>query len=967
MELGTTFPRRNRHQDAAASGLPSPPASSSEVLGRGFRVGLKPAPSVVLGIALCWLFLGAWCKSAGAFEVTGLVLQTTDTFLPSCDPNDPNDVPLQGVTVRIRGRTVTTTTGTDGRFHLLDPDFTKNGATIAAGLEGNVNNSQFAIWQAGQTPPDILICLPVIPADNPSFKLSASDPDACQICHHDPDGSEPVTILQEWRKSRHANAGTNSWVEAALIDYRSRVPVEQAESRCADCHTPAAFDLGVAPGSMELTELAADSLARKHGVQCGTCHRVREVTANIKAINFDGGAIISHAPLPIFAFGPWNDVTDMATSPVAAFTDSLFCAPCHEHDAPAIAGSAVIPGQTTYSEWERWQQRLPASSPLKGTPDGTCQGCHMPAKPLDQPNVACAFAAKRDRAFPVRAHTAAGTWLGPGELLPNGRYSLLDGAAALDLEVAQIATGEIEVSAQLMNLAAGHKLPTGSGIRNLILVIEAFDAAGVEIAPLGDPVRTSFLPDWTGSFGTMGAEDLAGKAGKGYAKIFSRDRADFGNPDKQWANSMEAQCVVQDSALEGGLSDTTSAVFPVNPAAGAVKILARVLYRRAFAGFFGRLGLPETDALGNPIADFEVARRTLEITPVSSPEPLPGGVDLDFQMDAAGAQLADGQVVDNLFAALGVTFSSLSSSNGQSCTTADGSAYVVNGGGGDLVLSPKPGLASHNECTGGILRLDFSPPVGLVLFDVEADNPGAGFEIRAMDGDGKEIALSRIYDDPANCQSHPAGATISLELAHRRVSSVEVRGTVKTAADQGVAWTIRRLRYRFDSFHPESSGPVETPTPTPTPAPGNPTPTPTSTPTPPVPGISEPVLVGQQSVLVTAGNPPGSRIEIRASGGPSTLRVLGASTAGENGEAEVRLLTPLAGGESIYPFNLRTLMEGPAITVIAPTPTTTPKPLPLLEQPGQPSRGLAVLALMGALVGVFTMIIGRKRNGASFM
>jgi hypothetical protein len=820
--------------------------------------------------------------------------------------------PVADATVRVQARPESTLSGPDGAFTLTTPDpFDPNLLpVVTAGREGYVIGSAF-VFSDGQA--DLEIVLSPLPPDDPNFVFSRGTPEFCRLCHS---AGKDVTIYEEFRSSRHFNAGRNTWVAALLQDYRTRFP--DKSGLCADCHIPGAFVGTKQPGAEDLTDpdtvdfLALDpnssSSPRRNGVQCLTCHRVNSVSQDLKAINLAGGATMSLASNPTHVYGPWDDVTQMEASPLRVFRESLYCAPCHEYDRPAEGARPPVPGQATYSEWLRWQARLPDSSPLKGS--GTCQHCHMPVESVTEPGLACGTTfIERDPAFqPVRAHTFAGTVLGPGVPLPDGSYSMLDGAGTLDLQAVQTAAEELEVSVQLTNAAAGHKLPTGIDIRNLLVLVEAWDTAGRPLEPV--PERSSLLPYWAGQ--GSGPEHDAGKPGKGYAKILANSRIQFDDPARQRVEFVEAECEVLDNRIEGALSDTFSVVYrlPAARGTGPVKVLARAVYRRAWADFTERFGLPPTDALGNPLAQHEIDRARLEFQPAASFTPPGGTVDLDFEADADGVPFTGGPaVVDQAYAAHGL---SLSSDN------PDGHAYSVQDGTGDRVLAPGT-AAAHNQSAGGVLRLDFSPPAGHVELTVQTDRIGAGFELRALDADGRELSVTRVYDEPADCELHPVLQSFPVHLDHHGIAAVEARGVVETAADQPVLWTIRRLSYRFDSAHPASAGPIATPTATPTPDPQAPTPTPTPTRPPSLPVLSDLQTGGSTLVRVSGLQPPGSRVEIRTTDTEGRVVVLGAGTADEDGSATVRLLRPLKAGEPVYALNLRTLEQSSPALVVAST------------------------------------------------
>lgn len=825
--------------------------------------------------------------AAGALELSGMVA-------------DRQGSPVEGATVRVQTRPLAAISGPDGTYHLLDPEVSVGSVPIliTVGKPGYATGERL-VMQDQLT--DLVLQLRSPEPDDPNEDLKGLSPQFCRLCHEAVEGQ--VDLYGQSERSRHANSGRNPWVGAVLRDFRQRHPNESGF--CVECHAPGALIQNKQPGGSDLSDpTTADFLAydpdepdgpRTHGVQCVTCHRVKEVNDNIKAFNFAGNATLDKSSGPLQVHGPWDDVVEMHAVPNPVYTQSLYCATCHEYERPADIGRPAVPGQSTYTEWLDYQARLPADSPLKGK--ATCQFCHMPASTLAEPQYASSLLGPpRNPAHqPIRDHTFLGTTLGPGESV-----NMLDGVAGLNLQVAQTGASEIEVSVQLTNLLAGHKLPTGVELRNMLLLVEAWDAAGRALEPIEG--RNSMLPWWTGT-GT-GPEDVAGRPGKGYTKFLTRSREHYEEPENQFAEIVEAECVGQDNRIDGRLSDTSSYVFRLSGTPGPVTVLARVVYRRAPAGLTEKLNLPRTDGMGNPLAEFEMARSRLQFVP--EVQLLSGTVALDFATDATGAPFqGSAALADNAFAPLGLLLSSRASSACPS-STSDGHAYAVERPQGGRVLAPAPQVA-HNECDGGILRLDFPSPVGHVSLEVEPASAGAGFDLRALDSRGREVAIQNVYDEAWNCALRPAQGRVLLHLDHHGIAAIEARGLVRVTSDRQVMWSVRRLEYRFDSFHPLSAGPVATPTP------GPPTPTPTITPTPrpPQPLISERLSPGLGVVSVGGLWPPGARVEIRTLGGS----VLGAGTADENGNASVWLIRPLSTSESVIAIDLRTGLTSQTVVV----------------------------------------------------
>src|SRR5262249_20462155 len=86
---------------------------------------------------------------------------------------------------------------------------------------------------------------------------------------------------------------------------------------------------------------------------------------------------------------------------------------------------------------------------------------------------------------------------------------------ALDLAVTTDVTDDVlTVTASVTNSGAGHDVPTGVTLRNLILVVDVHDGAGKALDRLSGPV----VPNW-GGVGDPAAGNFAALPGKGYARV----------------------------------------------------------------------------------------------------------------------------------------------------------------------------------------------------------------------------------------------------------------------------------------------------------------------------------------------------------------------------------------------------------------------------------------------------------------
>ncbi len=251
----------------------------------------------------------------------------------------------------------------------------------------------------------------------------------CGRCHR--------AIHDSWATSAHANAMTSPNFIDALDAAENEYGVE-ARQVCLGCHAPAS------------ALLDDKDLARKvswEGVTCDYCHSMREVKQdgpNPKAV-VQFGTVKS---------GPSKDSSSPAhgTAYSSVHTSALLCAVCHEYKN--AGGFSVV---TTYSEWK--------DSP-SGKGDLECQQCHMELVrgSVVEPRV------RRESSHLVNLHAMPG----------SHSVSQLNKAVTAKLTAKRNGM-TIDVSVKVKNEGAGHFLPTGSPMRQMILEVRV-TSAGVTVA-----------------------------------------------------------------------------------------------------------------------------------------------------------------------------------------------------------------------------------------------------------------------------------------------------------------------------------------------------------------------------------------------------------------------------------------------------------------------------------------------------
>jgi hypothetical protein len=144
----------------------------------------------------------------------------------------------------------------------------------------------------------------------------------------------------------------------------------------------------------------------------------------------------------------------------------------------------------------------------------------------------------------------------------------------------------LRVSVSVTNDKSGHAVPTDAPIRSVMLVVEAFDAQGQPLALRDGPQ----LPDWAG--------DLAGRAGRAYAKIL-KDLWTGEAPTAAYWRQIE---LFEDTRIFPMKSDASDYVFAAPQGAATVKV--KLIYRPAFYKLARQKGWPNED--------FVMAEQTIE-------------------------------------------------------------------------------------------------------------------------------------------------------------------------------------------------------------------------------------------------------------------------------------------------------------------------------------------------------------------
>lgn len=358
---------------------------------------------------------------------------------------------------------------------------------------------------------------------------------------------------------------------------------------CAACHAPmAAVD---APLD---TDIADVSGVEAEGISCDFCHKVWRVRLDpssglphsnapgvlsfefrrpVEGQQFFAGPVDDVGSVPPShrwrglcvvchfqrAWDMWPYETQDAFSPVEK--ESQFCAPCH---LGAFWDTQI------YNAFGEWLDS-PYSDPEAGK---TCQDCHMP------PGTTGRFALVDQGGLARDPDTI------PGHRMPGAMDEDLLRAALTMQAIADRGDDRIVVEITLANDNTGHHVPTDSPLRQMILVVEAFDDSGRPLLLLEGPK----LPAWAGE-GEPANGYFAGLPGKLYAKVLQELWTEVTPTGAYWNPTR----ILSDTRLAAMARDTTTYVFQAPP--GEATVHVRLLFRRAFRELADQKGWADPDIL----------------------------------------------------------------------------------------------------------------------------------------------------------------------------------------------------------------------------------------------------------------------------------------------------------------------------------------------------------------------------------
>jgi hypothetical protein len=280
---------------------------------------------------------------------------------------------------------------------------------------------------------------------------SFEDPKVCSSCHRD--------IYNEGSKSMHANAWVDKWYRPDYILAHQQTD-GATDLLCGACHAPIAARTGLLPPA----DGSKFDTASRRGISCDFCHTVSGVEQM-----FNMGHVSEPGDVK---FGPRGDGRSLyhEVNYTEIHTKADFCGSCHMVIHPAT-GVHII------DTWDDWKNNE------YGKQGVSCQDCHMTPTPgvSKKPGRAALMGKERDN-LAFHGFTGGSSYvqnaMGNMEQAEMSREFL---RAAAEVKLAEKVTndGTLELTVDVYNVGAGHKIPTGTTyIRIMWLQVEVVDNAG---------------------------------------------------------------------------------------------------------------------------------------------------------------------------------------------------------------------------------------------------------------------------------------------------------------------------------------------------------------------------------------------------------------------------------------------------------------------------------------------------------
>ncbi len=280
---------------------------------------------------------------------------------------------------------------------------------------------------------------------------SFEDPKVCSTCHRD--------IYSEWSKSMHAYAWEDKWYQPDYLLAHQQTD-GATDVLCGACHAPIAARTGLLPPA----DGSKFDAASRRGISCDFCHTVTGVSQMYNMGHDSAPGNVKR--------GPRGDGKSLyhEVKNTKIHSKAAFCGSCHMVIHPAT-GTHII------DTWDDWKNNEYGKQGIR------CQDCHMTPTPgiTQSPGRAALMGKPRENlAFHgfIGGSSYAQDEMGNHEQAELSREFL---RAAAEVKLAEKITddGTLELTVDVHNVGAGHKIPTGTTyIRIMWLQIEVVDSEG---------------------------------------------------------------------------------------------------------------------------------------------------------------------------------------------------------------------------------------------------------------------------------------------------------------------------------------------------------------------------------------------------------------------------------------------------------------------------------------------------------
>ncbi|GEM_PF-5641010 len=322
----------------------------------------------------------------------------------------------------------------------------------------------------------------------------------CSSCH--------MAYYKEWIDDKHSMSQNNPFFLEVYKQFREDHP--DKNGNCALCHNPEAVltNRDAPMGRLNDINLRTRNAKKTNGISCDFCHKIESVDQDPLKKGLAGLNILRTCKgMRDIRFGPIKDPVQISNREELKYNSlyktSLVCAKCHD------GSNGNVQLYSTFTEWVN----SPAAK--KGV---QCQSCHMkpgrgiPSERLsivDNPDIK----QKLRPYYQVHSHSFLAE--NPHEF----RKQYVDLIITVETPQRGVSTqpnNSLIVKATVKNNNYGHSFPTGSPMRNAILVLEVKDKNGNDLKQIRGPR----LPIYAG--------DLKGKSGKLFAKILAETSGEYG-------------------------------------------------------------------------------------------------------------------------------------------------------------------------------------------------------------------------------------------------------------------------------------------------------------------------------------------------------------------------------------------------------------------------------------------------------